>query len=62
MIAILVCTDPDCRASFEGTGSEGALRALHCDDCGAKLDAVSWRPDEADRPQPASSPDGRRAA
>ena len=34
MVAILVCQDRKCRATFEAEGSRDSIEHLHCQDCG----------------------------
>ncbi len=42
MLALLVCRDRSCRATFEAEGSREAIGELHCEDCGGPLHAVGW--------------------
>jgi hypothetical protein len=56
MLALLVCKDRECRASFEAEGSRDSIERLHCQDCGGRLHALAYA-DSRD-----SAPPGRREA
>ena len=42
MLALLVCRDRNCRATFEAEGDRGAINELRCEDCGGPLKALGW--------------------
>jgi hypothetical protein len=56
MVALLVCQDRECRATFEAEGSRDSIEMLRCEDCGGPLHAVAYA-DSQD-----SSPPARREA
>ena len=62
MLALLVCTDRECRAAFEAEGSADAIEGLHCEDCGSHLCAVGWADAEPERDRHKGVPEVRRAA
>ena len=61
MLALLVCRDRNCRATFEAEGSREAISELHCEDCGGLLRAVGWANAEPSY-RPSREVDVRRAA
>jgi len=61
MLALLVCRDRNCRATFEAEGSREAISELHCEDCGGLLRAVGWANAEPSY-RPGREVDVRRAA
>ena len=42
MLALLHCTSPACRATFEAEGTRQAIDRLSCPDCGGPLQAKGW--------------------
>ena len=46
MLALLVCRERDCRATFEAEGEREAILELRCEDCRGPLHAVGWADSE----------------
>lgn len=42
MVALLVCQDRECRATFEAEGSHDSIETLRCEDCGGPLHALAY--------------------
>ena len=61
MLALLVCENRECRASFEAEGSAEAIDELRCQDCGGPLRAVGYADAEPAKGG-GSTPEVRRAA
>ncbi len=61
MLALLVCENRECRASFEAEGSADAIGELRCEDCEGRLIAVGYADAEPSKGH-GSTPEVRRAA
>jgi hypothetical protein len=61
MLALLVCENRTCRASFEAEGSAEAIDDLRCQDCGGPLHAVGYADAEPAKGG-GGTPEVRRAA
>ena len=42
MVALMVCRDRECRATYEAEGSQDSIETLSCEDCGGPLHAVGY--------------------
>ena len=62
MVALLVCRDRACRATFEAEGSRDSIEALRCEDCGAHLHAVAYADSRESGPTSRREATLRRAA
>jgi hypothetical protein len=52
MVALLVCRNRECRATFEAEGSRDSIERLRCEDCGEHLHAIAYA-DSQDSGSPA---------
>ncbi len=62
MVAILVCRDRECRATFEAEGSRDSIETLSCEDCGGPLHAVAYADSRESEPTSRREATMRRAA
>ena len=62
MVALLVCQDRECRATFEAEGSRHSIEALRCEDCGGPLRAVAYADSKDSSPPERGEAIVRRAA
>ena len=62
MLALLVCEDRECRATFEAEGTADAIAQISCEDCGGPLRAMGYADSEEDRRVPGRLDVRRRAA
>jgi hypothetical protein len=62
MVAILVCRDRECRATFEADGSRDSIETLSCEDCGGPLRAVAYADSRESEPNSRREATMRRAA
>ena len=42
LVALLICSDPDCAEQHEGYGSLEELDGLVCEHCECTLQAIGW--------------------
>lgn len=62
MVALLVCEDRECRATFEAEGSHDSIETLRCEDCGGPLHAVAYADSRESGPPQRREATMRRAA
>ncbi len=62
MLALLLCEDRECRATFEADGSPEALKKIACLDCGGPLRPLGYADAEPRHTTHGDKPDVRRAA
>ena len=62
MVALLVCRDRECRATFEAEGSRDSIETLRCEDCGGSLHAVAYADSRDSEPHSRREATMRRAA
>jgi hypothetical protein len=62
MVALLVCKDRECRATFEADGSRDSIETLNCLDCGGPLHAVAYAESQDSAPPASREAVLRRAA
>jgi hypothetical protein len=62
MVALLVCRDRECRATFEAEGSQDSIEMLRCEDCGGLLHAVAYADSRESGPPARREATMRRAA
>jgi hypothetical protein len=62
MLAILVCQDRECRATYEVEGTREAIAAVRCEDCDGPLRAMAYADAEPGLRPPARTDVRRRAA
>jgi hypothetical protein len=62
MVALLVCRDRECRATFEAEGSRDSIETLRCEDCGGQLRAVAFADSRDSGPPMRREATMRRAA
>ena len=62
MVALLVCGDRECRATFEAEGSRDSIETLRCEDCGGQLHALAYADSRDAGTSPLREATMRRAA
>jgi len=62
MVALLVCGDRECRATFEAEGSRDSIETLRCEDCGGRLHALAYADSSESGTPPRREATMRRAA
>jgi len=62
MVALLVCRDRECRATFEAEGSQDSIELLRCEDCGGPLYAIAYADSSESQPHSRREATMRRAA
>ena len=62
MVALLVCRDRECRATFEAEGSQDSIELLRCEDCGGPLHAIGYADSRESGPPARREATLRRAA